>query len=115
MAYLYLARFDPVCIALLGATPGEALVGTRVVGLSGRPSFLRLTVRYWLKIVLGGLTMALMFFDRDARSLHDRLAHTQVVQIGPRFCQAFAPPKTAEGTANDSFVALPPFGTAQMA
>ena len=81
------AAYYVVLHTLYGQTVGKMLVRVRVVELDGRPlssgtSFLR-----WLGYLLSGLPVMLGFvlagLRRDKRALHDLVAGTRVVRVGP--------------------------------
>jgi uncharacterized RDD family membrane protein YckC len=79
VGFLYFFLFQ----ALRGQTPGQALIGIRVIdGYGEPPSFGRALVRTFaiapsvLLLALGVLWIA---FDREKRALHDRLADTYVI------------------------------------
>jgi uncharacterized RDD family membrane protein YckC len=90
LAEIGLALFAVVCFlyffvfqALRGQTPGQALLGMRVVdGFGERPSPARALARTaaflpsWALFALGVVWIA---FDREKRGLHDRLADTYVI------------------------------------
>lgn len=80
-------------LSYTGQSLGKRLLGVRVVSLDGRPVgfaeavFLRIFVFRWLCGVplvgtIGALVdVASLFFDRDGRTLHDKLAGTRVVRV----------------------------------
>jgi uncharacterized RDD family membrane protein YckC len=90
LAEIGLGLFGVVCFlyffvfqALRGQTPGQALLGMRVVdGFGERPSPGRAFARTaaflpsWALFALGVVWIA---FDREKRGLHDRLADTYVI------------------------------------
>jgi len=83
LGFLYFFIFQ----ALRGQTPGQQLLGVRVVdGFGQRPSVGRALARTaaflpsWALFALGVLWIA---FDREKRGLHDRLADTYVI-LAPR-------------------------------
>jgi uncharacterized RDD family membrane protein YckC len=92
LAEIGLGLFAVVCFlyffvfsALRGQTPGQALVGIRVVdGYGQTPSLGRALARTaaflpsWALFALGVVWIA---FDREKRGLHDRLADTYVITI----------------------------------
>jgi uncharacterized RDD family membrane protein YckC len=80
MAALYFILF----IALSGRTPGQKLVGIRVINRAGGPpgpwrSMLRLAGTA-LGLAPGGLGSLWMAFDREKRAFHDYLTGTYVVR-----------------------------------
>lgn len=80
MAALYFILF----IALSGKTPGQKLVGIRVINRAGGPpgpwrSMLRLAGTA-LGLAPGGLGSLWMAFDREKRAFHDYLTGTYVVR-----------------------------------
>ena len=84
VGFLYFFMFQ----ALRGQTPGQSLVGIRVVdGYGETPSLGRALIRTaaflpaWALFALGVVWIA---FDREKRGLHDRLADTYVIAIDPR-------------------------------
>jgi uncharacterized RDD family membrane protein YckC len=92
LAVIGLVLFGIVCFlyffvfqAVRGQTPGQALVGIRVVdGYGQPPSAVRSLARTaaflpsWALFALGVVWIA---FDREKRGLHDRLADTYVIVI----------------------------------
>jgi uncharacterized RDD family membrane protein YckC len=92
LAVIGLGLFALVCFlyffvfqALRGQTPGQGLLGIRVVdGFGQPPSAARALARTaaflpsWALFALGVLWIA---FDREKRGLHDRLADTYVITI----------------------------------
>jgi uncharacterized RDD family membrane protein YckC len=79
LAFLYFFIFH----ALRGQTPGQRLLGLRVIdGYGQRPSLGRALARTaayfpsWALLALGVLWIA---FDPEKRGLHDRLADTYVI------------------------------------
>ncbi|HET7826422.1 MAG TPA: RDD family protein [Anaeromyxobacter sp.] len=81
---LALAAYATLAHALAGATLGKRLFGLRLVGPDGaRPTLARSAVRTALagvSIALLGLGVALAFFTRSGRALHDLVARTWVVR-----------------------------------
>ena len=80
MAALYFILF----IALSGRTPGQKLVGIRVINRAGGPpgpwrALLRI-VGTALGLAPGGLGSLWMAFDREKRAFHDYLTGTYVVR-----------------------------------
>lgn len=80
MAALYFILF----IALSGRTPGQKLVGIRVINRAGGPpgpwrAMLRLAGTA-LGLAPGGLGSLWMAFDREKRAFHDYLTGTYVVR-----------------------------------
>lgn len=80
MAGLYFILF----IALSGRTPGQKLVGIRVINRAGGPpgpwrAIVRLAGTA-LGLVPGGLGSLWMAFDREKRAFHDYLTGTYVVR-----------------------------------
>jgi uncharacterized RDD family membrane protein YckC len=70
-------------LAVAGRTPGQGIIGLRVVRSDGgtiRPGqALRWVVAFPLSVVLFGLGFALIVFQREHRALHDLIAGTAVV------------------------------------
>jgi uncharacterized RDD family membrane protein YckC len=71
------------CLAVTGRTPGKAIVGLRVVRANGatlpvRRALLR-TLVFPLSVLLLGLGLILIVFQREHRALHDLIAGTAVV------------------------------------
>lgn len=94
---------DPLCLAFLavmvlyfvlfeglGATPGKAILGLRVVGAGGeRPGLLRSLIRNAMRVVdglpaLGVLAAVLIATSPERTRLGDRVAGTRVVRIRRR-------------------------------
>jgi uncharacterized RDD family membrane protein YckC len=78
-----LAVYNWLFWALAGRTPGMALLGIRVVAVSGRPlSWLASLVR---AIVLAYFPVGALWavVDRRNQGIHDKLARTTVVRIEP--------------------------------
>lgn len=84
--WLPLVLGEPLLICLTGATLGQHALGLRVLG-PRPPRFPMLVLRYWMKVVLGGISFAMALFDPQRRALHDLLVGAQVVckgrQAGP--------------------------------
>ena len=95
VAFLYFFIFH----ATRGQTPGQRLLGMRVVdGWGERPSVPRAlwrTAACWVSLLGGGLGFLWAAFDREKRALHDWLAGTYVIAVErPR-----AEPTAAAATA----------------
>jgi uncharacterized RDD family membrane protein YckC len=67
-------------VALVGATPGHLIAGTRVATLG--PADRSPLVGFWAlpRTVLIALVIPPFILDGDGRGLHDRLCHTIVVR-----------------------------------
>ena len=82
----------PLSWALTGQSVGKAILGLRVVRRGAESSteplaLWRCFVRgtgYWLSAVPFGLGFLLAAFDKEHRTLHDRLAGTRVVYQPPK-------------------------------
>jgi uncharacterized RDD family membrane protein YckC len=76
----FLLLYEPVLVAMRGATIGHRRANIRVVSLKsgGNPSFLQALVRYWVKGILGLLSFATMALTRRHQAVHDRLTRTTV-------------------------------------
>jgi hypothetical protein len=108
-------------VAPRGQSPGKAVVGLRVIRTDGRAAKAGyMFVRGLVGIVLGLVPLYLddlwLLWDKDAQTLHDKVAGTIVVQargservvtegslgpppLGVMPAPAFAPPVTLPGTA----------------
>lgn len=68
-----------------GQTPGKRLLGLRVVELTGKPPKLMLNLRryggYAASLATGGLGFIQIFWDANRQGLHDKAAHTAVVDL----------------------------------
>ncbi len=76
-----LLLLDPLFVSLAGATPGQFLLGMRVrrSETMGRcPLYLSLP-RYFVKLLLGTISLLYMYNSRRHQTLHDRLAGTVVI------------------------------------
>jgi uncharacterized RDD family membrane protein YckC len=82
----------PLSWALTGQSIGKAILGLRVVRRGAessmeRPAVWRCFVRgtgYWISAVPFGLGFLLAAFDKEHRTLHDRLAGTRVIYQPPK-------------------------------
>ena len=77
--FLMVVFFEPLCIRLAGQTPGQAVVGIRVVARRGKLGFLRLWARWWLKVVLSPVSVFYVWFSEKSASLHDLASGTAVL------------------------------------
>jgi uncharacterized RDD family membrane protein YckC len=98
---LLFALYCAVFWALTARTPGTALVGLRVIAISGRrPSWLSALVRGVLLAYFPlGAVWALV--DRRHQAVHDKLARTVVVRLGP----SLPPPRIVDVPAAPSTMA----------
>lgn len=68
-----------------GQTPGKRLLGLRVVELTGKPPKLMLNLRryggYAASLATGGLGFIQIFWDGNRQGLHDKAAHTAVIDL----------------------------------
>lgn len=68
-----------------GQTPGKRLLGLRVVELTGKPPGLMLNLRryggYAASLATGGLGFIQIFWDANRQGLHDKAAHTAVIDL----------------------------------
>ena len=82
----------PLSWALTGQSIGKAILGLRVVRRGAESSTERLALwrcfvrgtGYWLSAVPFGLGFLLAAFDKEHRTLHDRLAGTRVIYQPPK-------------------------------
>jgi uncharacterized RDD family membrane protein YckC len=79
--WLFLYVF--VALAIAGRTPGKGIIGLRVVTADGHPlpvrrAFWR-TLALPLSVLLLGIGLLTIIFQREHRALHDLLAKTAVV------------------------------------
>jgi uncharacterized RDD family membrane protein YckC len=74
---------EPILIRFVGRTPGQALLGLLVVPAPGGGplSLARLSLRYWLKIVLGLPSFLYVYFTRHRQTIHDRLLRTAMLRV----------------------------------
>jgi uncharacterized RDD family membrane protein YckC len=71
-----------VPLSLVGQSFGKMCTGIHVECKNHTPpSFARAFVREWLKSVIGGLSVIVMFFHPKRKGLHDILIGTRVVEI----------------------------------
>ncbi|HEV8193186.1 MAG TPA: RDD family protein [Ktedonobacterales bacterium] len=83
LAILVYATYSIVCWALLGQTPGKALLGLRVVRANGQ----RLSVRrsilryfaYWVSALPLFLGFLWILVDNERQGWHDKIADTYVI------------------------------------
>ena len=68
-----------------GQTPGKRLMGLKVVELTGKPATLMLNMRryggYAACMATGGLGFAQILWDANRQGLHDKAAHTAVIDL----------------------------------
>ena len=71
---------EPLLIRLTGATLGQRWLELRTApfAVGARLTLPRLTLRYWLKLLLGGASLAYVVFSGSRQALHDRLFGTLV-------------------------------------
>ena len=71
---------EPLLIRSTGATLGQRWLDLRPAPLApgARLTLPRLTLRYWLKLLLGGASLAYVVFSGSRQALHDRLFGTLV-------------------------------------
>ncbi len=71
---------EPLLIRFTGATLGQRSLDLRTapLALGARLTLPRLTLRYWLKLLLGGASLAYVVFSGSRQALHDRLFGTLV-------------------------------------
>jgi len=76
-----LLLLEPLLVSFFGATVGQMCFGMRVVYVKtmGRCPFLVAYFRYVLKVLLGGVSLAYMFFSQRQQAIHDHAAGTVVV------------------------------------
>jgi uncharacterized RDD family membrane protein YckC len=71
--------------ALVGQTPGKALLGLRIVRMDGRRMTLSAALLrylgYWVSAIPLFLGFAWILFDADRRGWHDRIAGTYVAYV----------------------------------
>ena len=81
--YATFLLLEPALIRVSGSTIGQGVLGLRVVPThSDRPlTLLRLTLRYWSKIALGGLSLFYILFSHQRLAVHDRLFRTAVLRV----------------------------------
>ncbi len=94
VAILVYALYSGASWALLGQTPGKALLGLRVVRANGqRLSVSRSLLRfaaYWVSALPLFLGFLWILVDDDRRGWHDKIADTRVIYTRPT-----SPPTTA--------------------
>lgn len=89
LAILPFALFlSAVLVNKFGATPGKMLLGLKIVNQEGsKPSFkssvLREVVGRVLSVITLGVGYLIALFDKEKRTLHDRLAGTRVILSRP--------------------------------
>jgi len=86
-AILIYALYSIACWALLGQTPGKALLGLRVERTNGdrvsvRRSILRY-VAYWVSALPLFLGFLWILVDDERQGWHDKIADTRVIYISP--------------------------------
>ena len=94
--------YELIFLALSGQTPGQRLLGMRVIDSYGdAPSPLRAVVRVvslWLSLVLFGLGCLWIAFSREKRGLHDLLAGTWVVLTARASASSASPASNARAS-----------------
>lgn len=87
---LVLLAYAPCVLVLFsaGTTPGKRVMGIRVISEDGLPATLgRMIAREWFGKVISacvcGLGYVGIMLDSERRALHDRMAHTYVIGLGP--------------------------------
>jgi len=65
-------------VGTLGSTIGHRLLGIQVVGIDGTRAGPLFTV---IRTVLLALMIPALFWDRDTRGFHDKIAYTVTVRI----------------------------------
>lgn len=82
MACIFAPPFllEPLLIRFTGATLGQRWLDLRTAPFApgARLTLPRLTLRYWLKLLLGGASLAYVVFSGSRQALHDRLFGTLV-------------------------------------
>ena len=67
-----------------GATPGKMALGIKVVRPDGRPIGFGLATGRYFATMVSGMTMGIghimAFFDKEKKTLHDRIAGTRVIR-----------------------------------
>ncbi|MFM8992533.1 MAG: RDD family protein, partial [Alphaproteobacteria bacterium] len=81
--------YHSLCVAALGATPGQKLLGLEVRDMSlARPTLLQAFIQAAIFLLTvpatGGLVLLAVFFLDRRRTLHDLLSNLQVLRRAPR-------------------------------
>lgn len=81
--YGSLLLLEPLLIRAFGTTVGQRVLALRVTPLSeqSRLSFPRLVLRYWMKLVLGAVSLFYILFSGRRQALHDRVFRTLVWHV----------------------------------
>ena len=71
---------DPLLIRFTGATLGQRWLDLRTAPLTlgARLTLPRLVLRYWIKLLLGFVSLAYVVFSGSRQALHDRIFDTLV-------------------------------------
>jgi len=111
IAALVLALYAIIFASAGGQTPGQRVLGLRVIDGYGRPpTVLRATVRALalaLSVALAGLGVLWIAFSREKRGLHDLLAGTWVVRTPATSVSTTEPPPTPARSRRALGVELP--------
>ena len=75
---------EPLYLRFLGATPGQAWVGIRVVGSVRSLSFGQLLARHLSKSLFLGTSLLFIFFSPKGQAAHDHLFGTMVTSASSR-------------------------------
>jgi uncharacterized RDD family membrane protein YckC len=72
---------EPFLISLLGFTLGQYIFGIQVIRLDtgGKCPLVASFARYFIKTILGSLSIAYMLFNKKHQAIHDHVAKTVVV------------------------------------
>ncbi len=97
LMYSPLLFLEPLLVTFTGSTIGQRVMGIAIVDHE-RGSRLALPlsfVRYFIKVLLGGLSLVWMFFTSKRQAIHDRLVGTVVILSSQRIAKK--PSFAAEG------------------
>lgn len=81
LIYSPLFFLEPLLVSYLGASIGQHLLGIEVMAINTRekcPLIISL-IRYFTKVLLGGLSLIYMLFSRKHQAIHDHFANTVVL------------------------------------
>ncbi|HEY1267941.1 MAG TPA: RDD family protein [Candidatus Binatia bacterium] len=73
--------YEPLLVSYRGATVGHRLMGFKIIdGTTKQPlSVPRSFARFWLKTVLGIVSIAMAYFDKREQFLHDRITGSRAI------------------------------------
>ncbi len=79
---LIFALYDPLMVSILGGTIGHRIMGLRVksqVDVSKNINIVAAIIRYFVKLVLGGISLFVVSKKEKRHAIHDMVAKSVVV------------------------------------